>query len=204
MLGGRKAWIAWPIGVLSVAAVAALVVIAVPGIPTVVEFVTGALRQGASANEANTHVTQKPLAKIGTAMTDDCSSLYPPSLWLELSLPTHTVLSQTMAGPPTSATAVVAAAKPTVRMTCSWRDGAGATVTTTLADVDAAAQPIVTSGLSGQGFGCRPSGDGILCTRTVGAALETDVVRGGVWLSTLEQGWHPTGYTQRLIARLWP
>jgi len=204
MIGGRSGWLAWPAGIVCVGVVAGLVALAAPAVPAALRFVGDALRTGTTAGPLRPADAPKPLAEIGTALTDDCSSLYPPDLWVELTWAPHTVLSQNQAPLPTSATSVVDAVRPAVRMTCAWRDVSGGTVTTTLADLDASAQPIVAAGLPAKGFSCTASGSGILCTRTSGQVVETEVVRGGVWLSTAERGWHPPGYTDRLVARLWP
>jgi hypothetical protein len=202
MIGGRSAWLAWPAGVVCVGVVAALAYLAAPGIPTAVTFVGDLLRAGTSAPQAE--APSSDAKQPGEALTDDCRSLYPDGLWVEMSWTPHVILSQSTAAPSTFAPTVADALSPQVRMTCDWRNDAGATVTTTLSDVDGSAAAIARSGLTGQGFSCEDSGDGVHCTRSKGGVVEDQVVRGRLWLVTVEKGWSPDRYTDRLIGRLWP
>ncbi|MBN9155044.1 MAG: hypothetical protein J0J05_13770 [Microbacterium sp.] len=203
MIGGRSAWLAWPAGVVCVGVVGALAWLAVPGIPTAVSFVGDILRTGAAAS-ASAPEGPKPVHQIGSAISDDCRSLYPDGLWVELSWTPHVLLDQTQAAPETTATSVRAALSPQVRMTCAWRNESGGTVTTTLSDVDASASGIAQAALASQGFSCEASGGGVRCVKASGAVVEEHVIRDGVWLATFERSWHPDRYTDRLVQRLWP
>lgn len=203
MIGGRSAWLAWPAGVVCAGVVATLAWMAVPGIPTAVSFVGDVLRAGAATSGAEAS-GPKTVHQIGTALSDDCRSLYPDGLWVELSWTPHVLLNQTQAEPETTAGSVLAALSPQVRMTCAWRDESGGTVTTTLSDVDASAAAIARAGLTSQGFDCADSGGGIRCAKTTGDVSEEHVIRDGVWLATVEKAWHPDAYTDRLVRRLWP
>jgi hypothetical protein len=202
MIGGRQGWVAWPMGVLCAGVVAGLVWLAAPGIPHAVQLVGDLLRSGASATAAKSE--PRPIQSIGTALTDDCRSLYPDGLWSRLTWQPHTVLDQSQDAPATSAVSVRDALSPDVLMTCSWRDADGGRVVTTLARVDASDIAIAGAGFASQGFACAPSGDGIRCTKTSRAATETHIVRGGMWLATTETGWHPDRYVDGLVGRLWP
>jgi hypothetical protein len=202
MIGGRSAWLAWPVGVACAGVVAALAYLAAPGIPTAVAFVGDLLRAGTSAPQAE--ATTAGANAAGKALSDDCRSLYPDGLWVEMSWTPHVILSQSTAAPATFAPTVADALSPRVRMTCDWRNDAGATVTTTLSSVDGAGSAIARAGLAAQGFSCEDSGDGVRCTRTKGGVVEDQVVRGGLWLVTVERGWTPDRYTDRLVQRLWP
>ncbi|WP_036284243.1 hypothetical protein [Microbacterium luticocti] len=198
MIGGRKAWIAWPAGLACAGVVAGLAWLAAPGVPGAVTFAGDLLRTGSAVTAAESGHTAR------AELTDDCRSLYPDGLWARLSWRPHVVLDQSRDAPVTAATAVRDALQPAVRMTCTWRTESGATVATTLATVDAAAPAIAQAGLQAQGFTCTAAGDGIRCTKTRGDTAEEQVVRDGLWLATVETGWHPDGYTDALVHRLWP
>jgi hypothetical protein len=202
MIGGRSGWIAWPAGIVFAGVVAGLAWLAAPGVPGAVQMLGDLLRSGASSAAAP--ATPRPIQSIGTALTDDCRSLYPDGLWAQLTWRAHSVLDQSQDPPVTTATAVRDALRPSVLMTCAWRDAGGGHVVTTLAKVDAADGAIAGAGLSSQGFACSGAGDGIRCTKTAGVVVETNIVRGGMWLSTTETGWHPPGYVDALVGRLWP
>jgi hypothetical protein len=198
MIGGRNGWIAWPAGLLCAGVVGGLVWLAAPAAPSAVLFVGNTLRNAAPTwNEPRPLPTEVPL-------TEDCRSLYPGLLWLALGWNPEVVLAQSTALPATSAVAVRDALQPKVRMTCSWRNSAGGSVSTTLATVDAAASGVAQPALAAAGFACTASGDGVRCTKTTGTTIEDEIVRDGMWLSTTETGWHPPGYSDQLAARLWP
>ncbi len=204
MIGGRSGWIAWPVGVLCIGVVGGLVWLAAPGIPAAVQLVGDVLRSGSAQNDRPA-ATPRPIESIGTALTDDCRSLYPDGLWASLTWQQHVVLDQSQSAPQTSATTVRDALNPEVLMTCAWRDGKGGTVTTTLSRVDAATAAIAGSGFASSGFACTPmSAAGVRCTKTTGGTSEEEIVDGEMWLTTTEKDWHPDGYTDQLVRRLWP
>ena len=204
MIGGRNGWIAWPVGILCVGVVAGLVWLAAPGMPTAVQFVGDVLREG-SAQASRAGATPQPIESIGTAVDDDCRSLYPDSLWAQLTWERHTVLSQSQDAPATTAESVRDALAPEVLMTCGWRNEDGGTVTTTLSRVDAAAAAIAGQAFASAGFACTGFGaDGVRCTKTAGDTVEDDSVVNGMWLSTTEKSWHPGHYSDALAGRLWP
>jgi hypothetical protein len=203
MIGGRSGWIAWPVGVLCVGVVAGLVWLAQPGVPGAVQLAGDLLREGSQSREAAAS-TPRPIESIGTALTDDCRSLYPDGLWSQLTWQPHIVLTQTQDAPDTSAVSVRDALQADVLMTCRWREPGGGTVSSTLARVDAEATLLAQPGFGSQGFNCAASGDGVRCTKTAGETTEIDIVRGGMWLSTIERSWHPERYSAQLVQRLWP
>lgn len=202
MIGGRSGWLAWPVGIVCAGVVGALVAMAAPAVPTAVTLAGDVLRAGAAASESSS-VPPEPLAKIGTALTDDCRTLYPGPLWLELTWNPNVVLSQNQSPPPTAAATVLQALAPSVRMTCSWHTASGAVVSTTLADVTAP-PAVAQAALQSAGFACAAVGDGIRCARTKDGVTEDHVVRDGVWVATVERGWQPPGYADEIVTRLWP
>ncbi|KHK99535.1 hypothetical protein LK09_02610 [Microbacterium mangrovi] len=211
MIGGRRWWLAWPVGILCVAAVAGMVYVAAPAVPWAVGFTLGVLEQGART-PAEPLPTPVPIESIGTALTDDCVSLYPSRLWLELALDPHTVLSQDMSAPAVELMQAMAPWHPSVRMTCGWRSATGGTVRSSLVDLTAsgtadATRTAIAAALTQRGFGCRvtrPDASLLTCTRRSGQVTDTAVVHGQTWLSTTETGWHPAAYTAALVQRLWP
>jgi len=208
MIGGRRWWLAWPAGILCAGIVAGLVYFAYPAVPGVIAYSIELLQQGARSGGAS-KPTVKPVGEIGTALTDDCVSLYPSSLWIELTIDPHTVLSQDMTAPASDLMTAMAPWHPAPRMTCGWRASDGGTVRTSLVDLTGAttAQPRIADALGSRGFACSAAGmpaAPLTCTRTDGAETRTEVIDGGFWLSTTEDGWHPGGYVNALVDRLWP
>ena len=208
MIGGRRWWLAWPAGILCAGIVAGLVYLAFPAVPGVVTYTIELLQQGAHSTAAS-KPTAKPVGEIGTALTDDCVSLYPSALWIELTLDPHTVLSQDMTPPASELMTAMAPWHPAPRMTCGWRAADGGTVRTSLVDLSdaAAAQARIATALGDLGFACStsPTQAAVLtCTRTRAAVTDTEVIAGRYWLSTAEAGWQPGGYVNGLVDRLWP
>ncbi len=198
MIGGRNGWVAWPAGLLCAGVVAGLVYLAAPAVPSVVRYVGETARSAPSLWQAGGGAPpQKEL-------TEDCRTLYPGVLWVVLGWNPEVVLAQSKQLPALSATPVRDGLQPQVRMTCAWRNSTGGTVSTTLSAVDARAADLAQPGLAAAGFACRAAGDGIRCTKKSGDTTEDEVVRGGMWLSTTEVSWHPPGYSEQLIKRLWP
>jgi hypothetical protein len=211
MIGGRRWWLAWPAGILCAGVVVGLVYLAAPAVPGTVQYTIAIIEQGARAGREPLP-TPVPVESIGNALTDDCVSLYPAGLWLELALDPHTVLSQDMSPPAGDLTQAMAPWHPSVRMTCGWRAATGGTVRTSLVDLNSAdstdaARTAIAKVLTARGFACRvtrPDASLLTCTRRSGASVATEVVHGDVWLSTAETGWHPDGYQAALVQRLWP
>ena len=201
MIGGRNGWIAWPVGIVCVGVVGGLVWLAAPGVPSAVQFAGDVLRSGSAQLEEPAH---SPDPVVTLAAGDDCRELYPSDLWTELTWARDRVLSQSQDAPSTSAESVRDALSPDVLMTCAWRTGDGQTVTTTLSRVDAAAAAIARDAFTGAGFACAPLAAGVRCTHSAGTFDEDDIVAGDLWLVTTEDGWHPEGYTDRLVQHLWP
>ncbi|MBU4465023.1 MAG: hypothetical protein KKH75_04155 [Actinobacteria bacterium] len=199
-MGGRSLWLAWPVGLICAGIIGALVWIAAPGVPGAIDFAGQTLRGSTSTPLAE--------AKGGTATPPaqlrDCRDLYPDSLWAELVWTPKVLLSQNTSAAATSATPLVDALHPKVILTCAWRLKAATTISTTLATVDAAAAaPLAQPALVGQGFTCSASGDGVRCTKADGETIEEDVIRSGFWLSSQFRSWHPDGFTDRLVERIW-
>jgi hypothetical protein len=199
--GGRNSWIAVPAGLLCAGIVAGLVWLAQPMLPVTLQWAGETLRE-ASSPPAEAALEETP-AQRAAAGRLDCRALYPPRLWRDMVWTGGTHLSQTTAAPATSATAVVDALQPDVRVTCTWRLDAGGTVATTLAVVGGDAALLADAALRGQGFACTADADAVRCTRTQSGIVEAHTVREGLWLSSVETRWHPADYTERLEEFVW-
>lgn len=199
-IGGRNVWLAVPAGIICAGIVGTLLVLAAPLVPAAAQWV------GDSAYNA-THMV-RPTAEPGTAArfaTDlggDCRSLYPDSLWSELTWTPRVLLSQTYDPPATTETGLVAALAPTVRLTCTWRAQGDVSISTTVAEVRQGAAAVAQAALTADGFACETDA-GLECTRTQGDVVEEHVVRDGLWISTVQTGWHPKDYSTRIVSRVW-
>ncbi|MGZ0711790.1 hypothetical protein ACWPKO_25995 (plasmid) [Coraliomargarita sp. W4R53] len=201
-VGGRNAWIAVPVGLICAAIVGALVWLAIPMTPVLAVWGGDMLRQA---------TTVKPLAEVGISPAElalaegdlDCRELYPDDLWAEMVWQGGAVLSQTPATQATEVVELVAAVQPQLRATCAWQLHADRSVVTTLSHVEDDAIILADASLRSQGFSCTSDGAALTCTRTRGDVIETQVLREGLWLSSLETNWHPSEYGSRLSAFVW-
>jgi len=200
--GGRNAWIAWPAGLLCAAVVGTLAWLAQPMLPVSVAWVGDMLR-AASTPPKILPVTESVATRALAPGDIDCRALYPDRLWAELTWTPDVLLSQDAAPPATAVTTLTDALTPSVRISCHWRTDDGHTIVSTLAGVASDAGPIADASLRGQGFACVTGADAVVCTRTAGDVLEEHTIRGGLWLSSVERGWHPEEYGARLSAHVW-
>ncbi len=184
-IGGRSLWLAWPAGLLCAAAVAALVVIATPGVPMAVGFVGDTLR-AATGRHAAVETTPP-------APASDCRHLYSQPLWSSLVWSPQALLSQRRTAPASTPEAVAAAA-PTVVITCHWRGEAGRSIETTVSAVTPEGAAAVSTTLAAQGFACSVAADTTHCERASGELLEVHDLRADRWVSSTLSGWMPDGY----------
>lgn len=196
-VGGRNSLIAVPAGLICAAVVAVLVWMSLPMVPVTVAWAGDMLRNATSPRPApSSEDTAAGRALAGEPV--DCRALYSPSLWNELTWQGRTILDQAADPPPTDVAALTEVLTPQVRVSCVWTDRAGRTVATSLAEIPPDAPALAEAALRGQGFACA-SGDGaIRCTRTQGEAVESHVMRDGLWLASLERAWHPDDYGARV------
>ncbi|HYJ50770.1 MAG TPA: hypothetical protein VEX12_12730 [Microbacterium sp.] len=200
--GGRNSWIAWPAGLLCAAVVAVLAWLAQPMLPVSVAWMGDMLRATTSQPVA-APATEAPASRAIASGELDCRALYPDDLWAEITWTPEVLLSQDAAPPPTVITALTDALAPSVRISCHWQAGDGRTIESTLSRVAGDAGAIAESSLRGQGFDCASDSDAVVCTRTAADVLEEHTLRGGLWLSSVERGWHPEFYGTRLAAHVW-
>lgn len=184
-IGGRSLWLAWPAGLLSAAAVAALFVLAAPGVPALVTFVGDTLRAATSSSPAAAPETVGP--------AEDCRHLYSQPLWSSLVWSPEALLSQRRT-PALSTPEAVAAASPTVVVTCHWRGESGRFVETTVSTVTPEAATAVPAVLTAQGFDCETVEAATHCERQVGDLVEVHDLRADRWVSSTLSGWMPTDY----------
>ncbi|HWM16847.1 MAG TPA: hypothetical protein VNP97_09680 [Microbacterium sp.] len=200
--GGRNSWIAWPVGLICAAVVATLAWLAQPMVPVSIVWMGDMLRAATSPPIAA--AVPQPLSTVAIAPGDiDCRTLYPDSLWAELTWTPNVLLSQDFAPPATAVTTLTDALAPSVRISCHWQTDGGRAIVSTLAGVGTDAAPIAEASLRGQGFTCGVNGDAVQCTRTTGDMVEEHTLSAGLWLSSVETAWHPDAYGSRLAAHVW-
>jgi len=199
-ISGRNLWIAIPAGMLCAAVVGALAYLAVPMLTPAASWV------GAMAYNI-THLPA-PAVEEGTAGTfattegSDCRALYPDPLWSELVWTPEVLLSQTAAAPAEVDPALAEALQPEVRVSCTWRAPGERSISTTVAEVAADAVPVAAASLTAAGYRCEQSGS-LRCVRTSGAVVQEDIMRDGLWISSVETSWHPEDYSGRIAAHVW-
>jgi len=184
-IGGRSLWLAWPAGLLCAAAVVALAVIAAPGVPLAVGFVGDTLRAATGRHVVADTPPPTPAA--------DCRHLYSQPLWSLLVWSPQALLSQRHTAPASTPEAV-AAAGPTVVVTCHWRGEAGRFIETTVSTVTPEGAAAVTTTLAAQGFACSVVADTTHCERAAGELLEVHDLRADRWVSSTLSGWMPDDY----------
>lgn len=194
-VGGRNAIFAWVVGLISAAIVAVLVVLALPMLPTSLAWLGDQVNGPASAPEARDEPAE------GGAPAE-CRDLYSQPLWASLVWAPDSVLTPSRDLPTTTATGLVEALAPTVRMTCTWRSAEGE-ISTTLAEVATDAGAIAATALPTAGFACAASDGRTRCTRTDGELVETIEAGGGLWLSTSQTSWQPADYPGRVADAVW-
>ncbi|GAA5212448.1 hypothetical protein [Microbacterium kyungheense] len=195
-IGGRNAWIAVPAGMLCAAVVGALVWLSLPMVPVSVAWLGDTLRNATAPLPAPTAVPT-PAQDAATGAAVDCRSMYSDDLWNELTWHPGSLLSQSLAAPATEAHAFADAVTADVAVTCVWRfDGGG--IVTTLARIDADASALAEPSLTSDGFACSSSDAALECTRTRGSVVELHTLRNGLWLVSVETGWHPEDFGARL------
>lgn len=199
-IGGRNTWLAVPAGMLCAGVVGALLWLALPMVPVSIAWVGDTLRR-ATAPQPTPTTVPTPAQDAAAGVAVDCRSMYSDDLWNELMWRPGSLLSQSLASPATDARAFADAVTADVAVTCVWRfDGAG--IVTTLARVDAEAQAIAEASLASDGFACTTSGAALDCSRTRGSVVEEHTLRDGLWLVSVETGWHPDGFGARLERRV--
>lgn len=196
-VGGRNALFAWVVGIGCAVVLGALALLALPLMPASLAWMQGAIDRPAQ--------TSAPVAagdEGAAGLPAECSDLYDEALWATLRFTSEAVLTPSTDAPTTSATSLVTALQPEVVLTCSWHSEKG-TITSTLATVPPDAGAIAAAALPGDGFTCEDVDGRTRCTRTDGDLVETIDAGGGLWLSTSEDAWHPSGYVKATTDRVW-
>lgn len=196
-VGGRSTSLAWVVGLTCAAVVGALAWIAAPLLPGTVQFVGDQLNPP----------TSDPAAGDGddaaSGEVTECRDLYADALWTALVWTPDSELTPSTDAPESSASGLLDALSPKVRLTCAWTSADG-TLSTTLADVPADAGAIAGTALPALGFVCDAVDERIRCVREgEDGTRETIEAGGGIWLSSVQDGWHPASYAQRVADRVW-
>jgi hypothetical protein len=199
-IGGRNSWIAVPAGMLCAGVVGALVWLALPMVPVSIAWVGDTLRS-ATAPQPTPTPAPVPAQDAAAGRSVDCRSIYSDELWNELLWHPGSLLGQSLAAPTTDARAFADAATPEVAVTCVWRFADGG-IATTLSRVDADAQALAEPSLTSDGFACTSADGALDCTRMQGNVLEEHTLRDGLWLVSVETGWHPDEFGSRLARQV--
>lgn len=176
-----------------VAVVIGLVVLAAPLIPDALRWVT-------SSGPAASPSASAEAAADGDVT--DCQALHPESLWAELERHPDLVLTPSYDMPATSATPLISALQPHVRLTCAWTS-ADIIVSSTVADVPPDAGAIAAASLPSLGYSCGDRDGRTLCTRESDEAAEEVEFGGEVMLFTVESGWRPPNYHAAMGEAVW-
>jgi hypothetical protein len=200
-IGGRNSALAWMAAVFCAAVVGILVWLALPALPVGTQWVGDALRGPTAAPSAE---PKQGAGTVADAAVEACRGIYTESLWQELGQRAGGNPVQDASPPATSATSLVSALAPAVRVTCAWTGTQLGSIVTTVSDVPSASPGVARAALESQGFSCDGIGDGIRCLKSAGDVTEDQSIRGGVWLATTFTSWQPAQYTERVGAQLWP
>jgi len=199
-VGGRNSVLAWIAGIFCAAVVGALVVLAVPAVPAAVTLVGETLR-GADAIPS--------FARAGSdgtvaTKTPECQAIYSDALWSQLTQRAGGDPVQDRSAPPTTVTSLSTALASTVRVTCAFTGVNTGRIVTSVSEVGPGAASVARAALEVAGFGCAPYGDGVRCSRTEDGVVEENVIRDGIWVCSVFEGWRPDRYIERIATRLWP
>lgn len=199
---GRDNRIAIPFLVLCLGVVGMLVWLAIPGLPMLVGW-AGGTAGGAVAALSTTATPHAVVADTVDIAAADCRELYPDDLWNELTWTADVVLTQSIAPPATALADLTAALAPSNARTCVWRNGDAGTVVTTFATVSADALGLAEAALRGQGFACETAEGALSCTADTAAGGEHQMLKGTLWVTTVDSSWYPEEYDARLARHLW-
>jgi len=195
-VGGRNTSLAWVVGLACAAVIGVLAWVAAPMLPGAAQFVGDQLNPPTSEAVAGDGDAASP------GGVHECRDLYADALWTSLVWTPDSVLTPSTDAPASSASGVLDALSPQVRFTCAWVSAEGS-ISTTLADVPADAGAIATTALPALGFACESVKDRTRCAREQEGVRESIEAGDGVWLSTVQDGWHPAGYDTRVADRVW-
>lgn len=201
-IGGRNVWLAVPAGLICAAVVGVLGWLALPMVPVSVAWV-GQMYHSAT-NLPRPEPAPPNVASIAAEPGEiDCRTLYPDGLWAEMTWSREVLLSQTLSAPPTAVAGLTDALAPTVRVSCEWHTDGGKTIVSTLSNVAPDAAPIAEAAFRGAGFDCTTDGEALTCSSVSGDVREDHVLRGDLWLSSVESSWPIDDYASRLALRVW-
>ncbi|MDN3496145.1 hypothetical protein QL996_09420 [Planococcus sp. APC 4015] len=201
-IGGRSLWLAVPVGVLCAAVIGALLWLAIPMVPVSVAWVGDTLRASTERSEAAAD-EPTPAELVASGTTVDCRDLYPDALWAEMIWHGDVLLGQGVARPAIALPEVGDALGATMRVTCTWRFDDGTSLVSGLASVTPDAAPAAEAAFAAAGFACSQRDAATVCDRSAAGVTEEHVLRDGLWLSTVQNGWAPVGYGPALAGHVW-
>lgn len=106
---------------------------------------------------------------------------------------------------------ILASGVPTLR--CTWGAAGGPGLATNVSAIDVDDQAVLQDALAGAGMSCEPYAEGVLCRISsetidrednVVRTGETHYLREDAWVSTHWINFSPEGYTEDIVATLWP
>lgn len=198
-IGGRNSFVAWVAGLGCAAVLALLAALAVPAVPAAITLIGDTLRNAQTVPA----IAQPAAAATADTTTPECRALYTDALWSELTQRAGGDPVQSTDAPETSASSLLAALAPSVRVTCVFTGTNAGRIVTTVSEVATDAASLARATLVAAGFSCASSDGGVDCTRTADGVVEEDVVRDGIWVTTVFDGWQPERYTARMAQQLW-
>jgi hypothetical protein len=156
---------------------------------------------------------ETPAAAPAAPRPTDCRQVYSPEMFASLEatgLPLNDGSVDDSLGTTDPDLAAVIAQNSTFK--CSWGSAGDYGLNTSITQVSAESSTAVLDRLSVLGFDCYEESQGTRCVQsdTVTDELgtyrtgESHFVRGGVWVATHWVNFAPDGYTQDVIASLWP
>ena len=169
---------------------------------------------GASSSDGSRPLpVETPAAAPAAPRPTDCQQIYSADMFASLQatgLPLNDASVDGSLGTTDDDLAAVISANSTFK--CSWGSAGEYGLNTNITQVTAETSAAVLARLDELGFDCSEESQGMRCIQsdTVTDELgtyrtgESHFVRGGVWVATHWVNFAPSGYTQDVVASLWP
>ncbi|PSL36782.1 hypothetical protein CLV49_0380 [Labedella gwakjiensis] len=168
---------------------------------------------GSSSDGSRPVPAETPAAALAAPRPTDCQQIYSAEMLASLQatgLPLNDGSVADSLGTTDPELADVIAQNSTFK--CSWGSAGEYGLNTNITQVSTESSTVVLDRLSALGFECSTESQGTRCVQseTVTDELgtyragESHFVRGGVWVATHWINFAPTGYTQDIVASLWP
>jgi len=192
----------------------ALVLAGCDALPSETPAPTASESSAAPAPSETSSATPSPTAEAGFTLPGACDALYSPTMLQELNS-TNPPLNDP--GITIYATETVAALEilnsgiPTLR--CSWGAAGAPGLVTNVSVVSADQSTALMDAFAGSGMACEELGAGTVCrieqqtidrNDNIVTIGETHYLQGDGWVATHWVDFSPDGYTEDIVATLWP